>query len=73
VAVAAEQAKSTDPDKIAAALEHLKQPADEDKPWVLFNTEGFSPDNHLNVSTPDDYAIVKATPLNQGFTGKPAA
>jgi len=73
VAVAAEQAKSTDPEKIAEALENLEQPADGDKPWVLFDTEGFSPDNHLNVSTADDYAIVQATPLDQGFTGRPAS
>lgn len=72
-AVAAEQAKSTDPEKIAEALENLEQPADGDKPWVLFDTEGYSPDNHLNVSTPDDYAIVQATPLDQGFTGKPTS
>jgi branched-chain amino acid transport system substrate-binding protein len=73
VAVAAEQAKSTEPEKIAEALENLEQPADEDKPWVLFETEGFSHDNHLNVSTADDYAIVQATPLDQGFTGKPTS
>jgi branched-chain amino acid transport system substrate-binding protein len=72
-AVAAEQAGSTDPEKIAEALENLDQPADEDKPWVLFETYDYSPDNHLNVSTPDDYAIVQATPLDKGFTGKPAS
>lgn len=73
VSVAAKQAGSTDPKKIAAALENLTQPADADKPWVLFNTEGYSSTNHLNVSTADDYAIVQATPLNQGFTGTPAS
>lgn len=73
VAVAAQQAQSTDLKQIGAALENLKQPNEADRPWVLFKREGFSPDNHLNVSTADDYAIVPATPLNQGFTGKPAA
>lgn len=73
VSVAAKQAGSVDPKKVAAALEHLKQPADSDKPWVLFETEGFSPSNHLNVSTSADYSIVQATPLEQGFTGKPSS
>jgi branched-chain amino acid transport system substrate-binding protein len=71
VAVAAEQAKSIDPKKIAAALEDLKQPANP--PWVLFKTEGFSKTTHLNTSVADDYAVVQATPLDAGFTGKPAS
>jgi branched-chain amino acid transport system substrate-binding protein len=73
VSVAAKQANSTDPKKIAAALENLKQPAEADKPWVLFDTQGFSSTNHLNMSTADDYALVSATPLTQGFTGQSAS
>jgi branched-chain amino acid transport system substrate-binding protein len=67
VSVAAAQAKSLDPQKIAAALQDLKQPASP--PWVLFKDEGYSTTTHLNTSTTGDYAIVPATPLNQGFTG----
>lgn len=67
VSVAAQQAQSINPQKIAAALQNLKQPADP--PWVLFRDEGYSSTNHLNTSTTADYAIVPATPLAQGFTG----
>jgi ABC-type branched-subunit amino acid transport system substrate-binding protein len=67
VSVAAAQAKSLDPQKIAAALQNLTQPASP--PWVLFKDEGYSTTTHLNTSTTGDYAIVPATPLNQGFTG----
>jgi branched-chain amino acid transport system substrate-binding protein len=67
VSVAAQEANSTDPKKIAAVLENLKQPANP--PWVLFKHEGYSSTDHLNTSTPADYAIVPATPLDQGYTG----
>ena len=67
VSVAAQQANSLDPHKIAAALQDLTQPANP--PWVLFKHEGYSTTTHLNTSTTADYAIVPATPLDQGFTG----
>ncbi|MBD9730695.1 ABC transporter substrate-binding protein [Streptomyces sp. H28] len=62
---AAEQAKSTDPQKIAAALEDLKAP--ESPGWVAFSEYGFNSKDHFNARmTPDDFALIPVTSTVDG-------
>lgn len=60
VAYAAQQANSTDPAKVANALEHLKQPAGPYPPWVVyFGKYGgfqFTPTNHFPTVNTANFA-----------------
>ncbi|MEU2597278.1 ABC transporter substrate-binding protein [Streptomyces hirsutus] len=62
---AAEQAKSTDPQKLAAALENLQTPSAPG--WVAFREYGFSSKDHFNAKmSPDDFALIPVTSTVDG-------
>jgi branched-chain amino acid transport system substrate-binding protein len=63
--IAAKQANSLDPDKVRSALEHLKVPSPS--PLIVFPKGfGWTPQSHVMVNTPDQFAIVKPGALKDG-------
>lgn len=71
IALAANQAQSIAPAKIAYALEHLKQPAN--KPYVTFAVEGFSPSLHSIHATPGDFVFLRVGKLVDGMFKSPGS
>ena len=67
-ALAARQAKSTDQDKMMAALEHLNvQP--RDRTYLAVEEYRFTPTAHIVSTPPGDYSFVPSTPFNEGMLG----
>jgi branched-chain amino acid transport system substrate-binding protein len=65
VNAAATQANSVAGDKVAAALESLKQPASSQ--FVVFKTEGYSKTNHFLEPPPSAFQVVKCGPSVDGM------
>jgi branched-chain amino acid transport system substrate-binding protein len=65
LAVAAEQAGSTEPDDLAHTLESLEAP--DEVPWTSYREYGYTADNHFPVTSDEDYVFVEATPLVNGL------
>jgi branched-chain amino acid transport system substrate-binding protein len=65
VKLAGDQAKSIDGDKMATALQNLKQPST--RPYLQFTQERFSSSNHfLDIDFADAFTVVKPGPISQG-------
>ena len=62
VAMGAEQARSTDADAVKKALENLRQPAPEQRPYSSYTTMGWSATDHFIKAGADDFAVIDPVP-----------
>ena len=72
MALAFNQAGSTDPDKVKAAFENLRLPADADLRFVAFKRVRFSPTDHFtNQVGPENFTVVPLGPRVDGAYKQP--
>ena len=67
MALAYNQAGTTDPDKVKAAFENLRLPAEKDKRFLAFKSVRFSPTDHFNTEeNADDFTVIPLGPKVDG-------